>query len=203
MKQQDLFKISKRVWHGGAKSLGHRKVARPLSAKKWIHLNLKSKRAQGEWSFLHRKNRRLVSETLKFQARRWGIELKDWVNMGNHLHIKCRFSQRHNFQNFLRRVTALIARRITSARKGVKIGRFWDGLAFTRILKTSFEELQLKHYFAANRIESLHGPLARELKLKEFQAWVRHLRSWRRTVSIANAKSSHTMNLFRETVDEN
>lgn len=183
MKQQELIKVSRRVWHGGGKLLGKRKEARPLTAKKWIHLVLKSKRAQGSWSFLQKSNRKIVSEILKRQARNWGVEIKDWVNMGNHLHIKCRFSQRQNFQNFLRTVTALIARQITSAKKGIKIGRFWDGLAFTRILKSSFEELHLKNYFNANRLECQHGPAARETKLKEFQGWVRRLHSGARPQS--------------------
>ncbi|MGE0763183.1 MAG: transposase [Bdellovibrionales bacterium] len=177
MKQQELFHTSKRAWHGGGKRLGRRKTARPLAARKWMHLTLKSARAVGAWSFLKPKNKKLVSHILNSRARSFGVEIKEWVNMGNHLHIKCRFQTRLGFQNFLRTVTALIARKITGAKKGVKIGCFWQGLAFTRILKTRLEELQLRHYFKANRLESEHGVVAREQKLKEFLLWVRRLPS--------------------------
>jgi hypothetical protein len=165
-----------RTWHGGAESKGHRKNYRPLAEGKWIHLTLKSEKAKGPWSFLTPKNQALVTEILKSKAYKWGIQIAQVVNVGNHLHIKLKFKYREGFQNFLRSVTALIVRKITKARRGVKAGKFWQGLAFTRVLKTSFEEMQLKGYFKANALQAAKGPKAREEYLKKFNAWVYRLR---------------------------
>ena len=175
-KTKDIKHKYGRTWHGGAESKGHRKNYRPLAEKKWIHLTLKSAKATGPWSFLTPKNQILVNEILKSKAKKWGIQIAEVVNVGNHLHIKLKFKYREGFQNFLRAVTSLIARKITKARRGVKSGKFWQGLAFTRVLKTSFEELQLKGYFRANRIQATRGTKAREEYLDKFNAWVYRLR---------------------------
>lgn len=166
-----------RTTHGGTNTKGHRKEQRPLANRKWHHLTLKSSKAKGTWSFLLPKNQALVNEILLEKAKRWGVELRDTVNMGNHLHMKCKFSNKKNFQNFLRVITCLIARKITGAHRGNKLSSgFWQGLAFTRVLKTSIEEFQLRGYFKANRIQAKNGTKAREEYLEKFNAWVYRLR---------------------------
>jgi REP element-mobilizing transposase RayT len=180
-----------RTCHGGVKSKGRRKEYRPLSEKKWIHLTLKSAKAKGAWSFLTPKNQQLIRQTLKEKSKKWGVQIAEVVNVGNHLHIKLRFKYREGFQNFLRSVTALIARKITNARKGYRIKgqkieassaskksteKFWQGLAFTRVIRTRIEELQLKGYFKANREQASKGEKAREAFLAQFNTWVQSLR---------------------------
>lgn len=165
-----------RTWHGGAETKGHRKNYRPLAEKKWIHLVLKSQKAKGSWSFLTPKNQILIRQILKEKAQKWGVQIAEIVNVGNHLHVKLKFKYREGFQNFLRSVTSLIARRITTARRGVKTGKFWQGLAFTRVLKTRLEEVQLRGYFDANRMQAQKGLKAREEFLDKFNAWVYRLR---------------------------
>lgn len=165
-----------RTWHGGTETKGHRKNHRPLSEKKWVHLVLKSSKAKGTWSFLTPKNQILIQEIIKEKARKWGVQIAETVNVGNHLHVRLKFKYREGFQNFLRSVTSLIARKITKARRGVKTGKFWQGLAFTRVLKTTFEEMQLKGYFEANKIQAQKGTKAREEYLDRFNAWVYRLR---------------------------
>jgi hypothetical protein len=75
-------------------------------------------------------------------------------------------------------VTTLIARKVTGACRGNKFGRFWQGLAFTRVLKSYTEELNLKGYFHANRNEAEYGPAARDRVLKAFNKWVYRERRW-------------------------
>jgi hypothetical protein len=77
----------------------------------------------------------------------------------------------------------LIARKITNAKKGNKLkatnqkqNKFWQGLAFTRVLKTSLEELQLKGYFKANRKQAAQGEKAREEFLNKFNEWIYKMR---------------------------
>lgn len=185
-----------RTSHGGVSSKGKRKEYRPLAEKKWIHLTLKSAKAKGDWSFLTTKNRKIVNDILKSKAKKWGVQLAEVVNVGNHLHIKLRFKYREGFQNFLRAVTSLIARKITNARRGYKIARdksikgnvkFWQGLAFTRVIRTRIEELQLKGYFQANRVQARKGEKARRAFLDQFNLWVRSLRAADATHSVPAA----------------
>jgi REP element-mobilizing transposase RayT len=161
-----------RTAHGGASLKGRRKLERPLSAKKWIHLTMKSDKAKGQYSFLSAKNQILVEQILKAKAKKFGVKIADFANVGNHLHLKIKIQNRHTFQQFLKSVTTLIARKITNARRGHKFGRFWQGLAYTRILKSSLEELNLKGYFQANRVEAQKGQQKREEFLKQFNTWV-------------------------------
>lgn len=161
-----------RTSHGGMHSKGKRKLERPLSTKKWIHLVLKSEKAKGEYSFLSAKNKIGVERIIKSKARKFGIAIGDQANVGNHLHYKIRISSRENFQKFLKAITALIARFVTGARKGKPFGIFWQGLAFTRVLKSYREETNLRGYMMANQLEAATSYSAREKFLKKFNDWV-------------------------------
>ena len=118
-----------RTIHGGDSGKGKRKVERPLSRKKWIHLVLKSDKAKGKYSFLSAKNKTVVEGLLKQKAKKFGVSVADMANVGNHIHLKIKITSRESFQKFLKSVTTLIARRVTGARKGKPFGRFWQGLA--------------------------------------------------------------------------
>ncbi len=179
----EYFEIKKhkkkynRTAHGGTESKGKRKEFRPLSTKHTIHLVLKSDKARGQFSFLTHKNKPLVDTLLKSKAKKFGVRIAEYVNVGNHLHIKIRISSREAFQKFLKSITTLIARKITGAKKGKRFGRFWQGLAFTRVLRSAFEELQLKGYFEANRRQASHSYRERDLFLTEFNLWVQKLKT--------------------------
>lgn len=162
--------LKRRLTHGGEKSIGKRKLARPFAKKKWIHLTLKSNVAVADRSFLHYS--KWIESLLKAKSKKFGLETKDFVNMGNHLHIKIRAGTRLGFQNFLRSITSLIARKVSGARKGNAFGKFWNSLAYTRLLTTSFEVSALIRYFEANRIELSKGKLARERYLAEKRKWL-------------------------------
>ncbi len=161
-----------RTQHGGSGTKNHRKLERPLSTKKWIHLVLKSDKAVGQLSFLKPANQIYVRELLRDKALKFGVKIADFANVGNHLHLKIRITSRESFKKFLKSVTAQIARKVTGARKGKPFGRFWQGLAFTRILASRLEELNLKGYIEANRREASHSQAAREEFLKKFNRWV-------------------------------
>ncbi len=177
-KQLSLFENSLegrrygRTEYGGARAKGFRKLERPLSTKKWIHLVLKSDKAVGSLSFLNLKNKATVENLIKSKAKKFGVLIAELVNVGNHFHLKVKITSRESFGQYLRSVTSLIARTVTGAKRGKRFGRFWQGLAYTRILKTALEELRLRVYFNANRIEVSHSPLAREVYLKRFNRWV-------------------------------
>ncbi|MFN9067985.1 MAG: hypothetical protein ACK5V3_12210, partial [Bdellovibrionales bacterium] len=117
-------------------------------------------------------------------SKKFFIEVLDFINMGNHLHLKMRFKDRKRFQQFLKSFSALLARKITGAKKGVKFGRFWDGLVYTRVILSSFEELGLKGYLEANHCQRELGYHERELFLKRFNQFLYRLKQ-RRALSTA------------------
>src|SRR5690606_40033446 len=109
------------------------------------------------------------------KSKKFYITIGDYANVGNHLHLKVRCKYRWQLQNFLRSITTVVARHVTGAKRGHKVGRFWQGLAFTRVLTSSIEELRLSGYFKANRIEAQKGHQARQAFLKMFNRWVYQL----------------------------
>ena len=167
----------RRVTHGGAKARGKRKTKRPLATKQWMHLVLKANKAVDKYSMLAKRNASWIDRLIKAKAKKFGVELKDFVNMGDHLHLQIRITNREYFQNFLRSITTLIARHVTGARKGKKFGKFWADLAFTRIVTSFIELTQLAYYFTANRVELRSGNGARARYLDGGNEWIRKLRN--------------------------
>jgi len=56
---------------------------------------------------------------------------------------------------------------ITSARKGHPQGKFWDSLAFTRIVNWGKDFERITYYFFKNEIEGFGYPLAFARELAE------------------------------------
>jgi hypothetical protein len=137
--------------------------ARPVMPKRAHHVTLRASQARGEWSFLRPKNYALVRALLKRQAQRHFVALESFVNVGNHLHLKVRPQTREGFANFLRSLTCLLSRGITGARKGRPLKkRFFDALAWSRVVRTWAEEKILNQYFNDNALEAGLGTEVRE-----------------------------------------
>ncbi len=135
---------------------GRRKVFRPLDRKRKLHLILKSSHARGSKSFIS--NKLEVRRIIESKASKYGIVIHGLEIMRDHIHLFVSFKTRELIQNFMKVSTGLIARFITKARKGKPFGkRFWDGLAFTRIVKGERDERNLKNYLEKNRIEREEG----------------------------------------------
>lgn len=174
--QKDL-RVIKAFSHGGMKLKKRRKIKRPLIAGKITHVVFKSSKAKGALSFYNHK--RLVARLLKEKSTKFFIEILDWVNMGNHLHLKVRFKDRHRMGQFLKSFAGTLARQITGARKGNKFGTFWDGLVFTRVIRSKIEELGLKGFFEANHRQRELGYTEREFFLKRFNQFIYRLKQTR------------------------
>jgi REP element-mobilizing transposase RayT len=160
------IKTFSKLTHGGESKKPKRKVKRPLIENKITHVVFKSSKAKGEFSFF--KHKEMVKQILKQRSKKYFIEILSFVNMGNHLHLKVRFKNANYFRNFLRTFPALLARKITKAKRGFRFGPFWDSLVFTRVLLTSFEVLGLDGYFKDNRIQRDFGYLERQSFLRHF-----------------------------------
>src|SRR5262249_33152263 len=116
----------RRTEHGGDASRGRRKVERPVSTRRPIHVVLTSHRARGPWS--RRRHARAVWDAPRHMARRFGIRVYDFANVGSHLHLVVRTRRREAFQGFLRSFAGIVARRVTGARRARPSGPFFTGL---------------------------------------------------------------------------
>ena len=119
------YKAEKSI-HGGALGIGKRKKKRPFVRKAPIHIVIRSAKARGELNLLQPRHSLQVTRILNKQARKHSVKLCHFVNVGNHLHIKIRAYSRETFRAFLKSITAMIARAVTGARKGLAFGKFWD-----------------------------------------------------------------------------
>ena len=171
------LKFVKRWTHGGVSLKKRRKIKRPLIPNTLTHLVLKSRKAHKELSFY--KHKKLVHSLITLKSRQFFIEVIDYVNMGNHLHLKVKFKDPERFKKFLKSITSLIARKITRARRGHRFGKFWDGLAYTRVLLSKFEELGLKGYFEGNHRERELGYQERVFYLTRFNQYLYRLKQVR------------------------
>jgi hypothetical protein len=154
--------------HGGTTRKGLRKDRRPFAVGRPIHLVLKSSRARGGLSMLHRKHRSKVDQLVYGWAAKAGVKLYRYENVGTHLHLLIKALDQHSFKRFLRTVSGLVARSVTGARKGHKGGRFWDAPVFSRVLHWGREFAALKAYLAKNRLEAW-GFLGARLRIREGQ----------------------------------
>ncbi|MBC7691406.1 MAG: transposase [Methylotenera sp.] len=153
MKQQSFFPPSRRD-HGGSVHTGKRKEARPLDPRSPLHLVLRSSRARGKWSFLQPHHKRRIEHLLREEARKSGVVIYRLANVGNHLHLLLKARNRLAFQRFLRTASGRIAVLVTGARKGNPVGRFWDQLAYSRIVTWGRELQELQKYLIKNLFEA-------------------------------------------------
>jgi REP element-mobilizing transposase RayT len=153
--ERDVHAELVRTEHGGAVRRGRRKLERPVSVRRPMHVVLTSQRARGTWSL--RRHERAVREALRAMARRFGIRIYDFANVGTHLHLLVRARRRESFQAFLRSFAGLVARRVTGARRGRPSGRFFDAIAWSRVVGWGRDYLGVRHYVFRNAIEGTLG----------------------------------------------
>jgi REP element-mobilizing transposase RayT len=141
--------------HGGDVRRGKRKVARPFAAKTPLHIVLRSSRATRAWSMLHPAIAPRIRHTARTLGRRCNVKLYRYANVGNHIHVLAQARSRHAFQSFLRAFAGIAARVVTGARRGRPVGKFWDRLAYTRIVSWGREFRAVGAYVIRNEQEAL------------------------------------------------
>jgi REP element-mobilizing transposase RayT len=155
-KQQKFSFVGKQeTQHGGEYRKGKRKDARPIDPKRPIHLTLRSSQANGKRSMLHPENVKRTESLVRKIAKKRQLRVYRYVNVGNHLHLILKTPTRFHFQTFLRELAGSLAMMITGAGKGRALaGRFWDQLAWTRIVNWGKDFQGLCRYFIKNIFES-------------------------------------------------
>jgi REP element-mobilizing transposase RayT len=152
--QHDAFKAYSRTEHGGDLRKGRRKLWRPFDPRRPLHLTLRSERARGAWSMLDHKHERRIKHLVFRFAEKNGVKVYKYANSGNHLHLLVHAKRHEGFGAFLKTVTGLIARAVTGARKGKPAGRFWDSLAWSRIVNWGRDLRQAADYVLMNEMEA-------------------------------------------------
>jgi REP element-mobilizing transposase RayT len=144
-----------RIEHGGEVRRGRRKLSRPIDLRRPLHVVMRASRARGRWGMRTRGNERLVGWALRRFAARYRIRVYEFANADNHLHLLLRTSTRLELQNFLRAFAGVTARLITRARKGFRVGRFWDFLSYSRVVTWGRDFRTVRSYVIENRFEAL------------------------------------------------
>ena len=140
--------------HGGELSVGRRKKQRPISIKKSIHVVMMSSRAKGLYSLRAIHNKGKVEELIWRYAKRFHIKIYKFAINFNHIHFVLKAKRRDDLQNFLRTTAGLIACLILKAKKGVKKGKFWNLLAFSRIIEWGKAFQIVMSYVLQNELEA-------------------------------------------------
>jgi hypothetical protein len=142
------------IEHGGDVGKGKRKRARPLDTKKPLHVVLRSSRATRDWSMLRSSFAGRIKNDARRLARRYGLTLYRYANVGNHIHMLARARSRPGLQCFLRVFAGVTAKLVTGARRGRPVGRFWDRLAYSRIVSWGREYRSVAAYVRQNEDEA-------------------------------------------------
>lgn len=171
MKQIHLFSQNARTAHGGSTRAGRRKCARPIVVRAPMHLVLRSERAVGEWSFLHRRNRLRIRRALDETAARFGVKVLSFENVGNHLHLIIQGHSRRLLQAFFKVFPQRVMFLVTGARKGMPRGKFFEGILFSRVVRWGRDLTNLRRYFGKNRIDSLGLPPDLAARLRAYR-WI-------------------------------
>jgi len=143
-----------RIEHGGELNKGKRKLYRPIDSKRALHVTMRSSKARGAYSLMRPLHRKEVERRLYQYAERFGVRVFKYANGGNHLHILLKPGSRRGFQNFLRTFAGVIPRLVTQARKGKAKGKFWDALAYSKLVTFGRQFKNTSNYIFRNTLEA-------------------------------------------------
>lgn len=155
--QLSLFGSGERpcLAHGGDVRPRKRKVARPWDSKKPVHVVLRSSLARGPWSLLGPQIAGQIENMARMLACRCGVSLYRYANAGNHIHMLAHAPCRMAFHSFLKAFAGMTARLVTGAGKANPVGRFWDSVAYSRIVSWGREFRSVGAYVKKNEEEGL------------------------------------------------
>lgn len=147
MKQQ-AFKIPKaNPAFGGTLLKGNAKTKRPLDTKKPLHLVLRSEHPT---SLRNPKVFGNVNLQVKITAEKYGFRIYEFANVGDHLHVLMRVTNRHLWAKFIREVTG----RIAALMRQVRNRKVWAHKPFTRIVQGWRRDFKnVKAYIFLNELE--------------------------------------------------
>ena len=145
------------------KTRAGRRHGRPLSTRESMHLVLRSSKAKGDWSFRKPRNEARINWIVEKFAMTFGVHVISMANVGNHLHLQIKLSNRFTFKPFIRAVTAAFAMAVTGRSRwtlGTELSetrkrreKFWDYRPYTRVVQSFKAWLTLNDYIKINKFE--------------------------------------------------
>jgi REP element-mobilizing transposase RayT len=145
-----IFNKPKDVF-GGSLLTSNPKVKRPLHSKLPILLTLRAEKScLRKLGALHR-----VNKLVYFVAKRHGVRIYKYSNVGNHLHLLIKIPHVHRWAAFIRELTGRIAQELIGELKLPDQLRFWKFRPHTRIVRGWQKAYRIaKEYIYLNQLEA-------------------------------------------------
>jgi REP element-mobilizing transposase RayT len=124
-----------KLTHGGSNLPAKRKGARPLNAKKPLHLVMKCNQQIFE-------DRHVIIDLLVFYANRFRVPIYSFAIGHDHIHFITKVPNRDAYVKFIRAVTGMIAKTL-----GAKL---FASMAFTRVASWGRDYFNLLRYMQQN-----------------------------------------------------
>ena len=140
MKQLSLIPKKEKDFHGGQLNQKKRKVRRPLSRKKSIHLVLKCHKKLSLFE-----NKKLLQVLIKKYGQRFCLKVYEISIQHDHIHFLVRIPNRENYIKFIRSLTGQMAKKL-----GKGLFKF---LPFTRIVDWGAAYRKVQAYLQKNEDE--------------------------------------------------
>lgn len=136
-----------------------RSRGRPLSTSNTMHLVMRSEMAKGQMSFCNYKKE--IKVIIDKFSKKYHIRIYSYANVGNHLHLHIKLSNRQQYKAFIRAISSAIMMKVTGMNRWAKESvkeklsgkRFWTLRPYSRVLKSFKERLSLKDYIEINKLE--------------------------------------------------
>ena len=112
------------------------------------------------------KHKAFIAALVQSQAKRYGVRIYQFKNLGNHIHVALRVFRRKDFTRFVKSVSSIIAQRMTGARKGKAFGKFFDQLVHSRIVEWGKDRRGVFAYIVNN--EEIHRERYRKTRKTEW-----------------------------------
>lgn len=84
-------------------------------------------------------------------AKKWGVSVQNFANVGNHLHLQIKIKNRRTYKPFICAVTGGIATIVTRGK--TLATKFWDYRPYSRIVVGLKNYLVLRDYLLINQYE--------------------------------------------------
>ncbi len=98
---------------------------------------------------------REIEKLIREKAKKNFVQLREYSNNGNHLHLLVQAKDRELFKKFLMSISGRIAQKMTGSTKGLpQSQKFWDSIPFTRIVEWGKDLRNVTYYVIKNFLEA-------------------------------------------------
>ncbi len=149
------FSKTKDCFGGSLLKNSNAKTARPLSSKLPIHLVLRSGLKGSVFSMHHPRSFEKVNQCVRVTARKHGIKIYEYANVGNHMHLLIKLRSVPGWKPFIRELTGRLSQVIQNRKPQAKHLKCWAQRPFTRIVRGWGRAYHaVKDYVLLNQMES-------------------------------------------------